>query len=90
MVDEIGDIKDATQKAAEIAELETYKVVYAGQEMSAEDLFFQELQKIFDIGIRNTEAYVFSKKFIEFFDAVMEDANLNASYTCTECLIEID
>ena len=88
--DEIGDIKDATQKAAEIAELETYKVVYAGQEMSPEDLFFQDLQKIFDIGIKNTETYVFSKKFIEFFDTVMEDAKLNASYTCTECLIEID
>jgi protease-4 len=90
LVDEIGDIKDATQKAAEIAGLETYKVVYAGQEMSPEDLFFKELQKKFGIGIKNTKAYVFSKKFMEFFAEVMEGTNLNASYTCTECLIEID
>tara|TARA_B110000196_G_scaffold291665_1_gene278741 strand:- start:1451 stop:3268 length:1818 start_codon:yes stop_codon:yes gene_type:complete len=90
LVDEIGDINDATQKAAEIAGLETYKVVYAGQEMSPEDLLFKELQKTFDIGIKNTRAYVFSKKFMEFFAEVMEGTNLNASYTCTECLIEID
>ena len=58
--------------------------------MSPEDLFFQELQKIFVIVIKNTEAYVFSKKFIELFDTVMEAAKLNAAYTCTECLFEID
>lgn len=90
LVDELGDIEAATNKAAEIAELENYKVVYAGQELSPEALIIKELQKQFDVRIAKTKAYVFSSKFFEFFSDVVNELEPRASYTCSECLVEVD
>ena len=89
LVDEIGNLNAATMKAAELAQLDTYKVVYATQELSPEAIILKELQKQFDIGITKSNAFVFSNKFFEFFNDVANSLTPSASYTCSDCLVEI-
>lgn len=90
LIDELGDINAATAKAAVIASLDEYKVVYAGQELSPEALLIREIQKQFDIKISNTKTYVYSTKFLEFFNDVLDKLTPSASYTCSNCLVEIN
>ncbi|MEK9650197.1 MAG: signal peptide peptidase SppA [Gammaproteobacteria bacterium] len=90
LIDELGDINAATAKAAVMASLDEYKVVYAGQELSPEALLIREIQKQFDIKISNTKTYVYSTKFLEFFNDVLDKLTPSASYTCSNCLVEIN
>jgi len=53
-------------------------------------LIIKELQKQFDVSIAKTKAYVFSSKFFEFFSDVVNELEPSASYTCSECLVEVD
>jgi protease-4 len=89
LVDELGNLNAATIKAAELAQLDTYKVVYAGQKLSPEAIILKELQKQFDIGITKSNAFVFSNKFFEFFNNVANSLTPSASYTCSDCLVEV-
>ena len=89
LVDEIGNLNAATMKAAELAQLDAYKVVYAAQELSPEAIILKKLQKQFDIGITKSNAFVFSNKFFEFFNDVANSLTPSASYTCSDCLVEI-
>ena len=51
LVDEIGGIDDAITYAANIAELEDYKVEYYGEERSLEEMILKELLENFDVSL---------------------------------------
>ena len=90
LVDEIGGIEDAILYAAQISEVEDYKVKYYSQQLSPEELFIKELLENFDIAIKETQTFSMLSGLREMYDALVGIKKPQVLLTCEICLIDIN
>jgi len=90
LVDEIGGIEDAILYAAQISEVEDYKVKYYSQQLSPEELFIKELLENFDIAIKETQTFSMLSGLREMHDALVGIKKPQVLLTCEICLIDIN
>ena len=88
LVDKLGNLNEAINRAAELAELEDYKTTYPSQSSDWKDqILNQFLSKLISILSSNTENKPLVKKTLEFVNK-LEDLNdpRGIYFKCLDCL----
>ena len=86
LVDEIGDLNDAIESAAKLADINEYRIVTYKKELDPIDIFIAEILDSFDIKINIGNK---AKQFLNLFDAQYEfidnEKNINIAAYCFKC-----
>lgn len=86
LVDKIGDLDEAIESAAVLAEIEDYELITYSKDMDPFDLFIRELIDNFDSKINLSPEIITIKKFLDskykFLDI---DKEINSVAYCFEC-----
>ena len=90
LVDEIGGIDDAITYAANIAELEDYKVEYYGEERSLEEMILKELLENFDVSLGEPKVLSALNGLASLYETLTEIQEPKALLTCKDCLVDLD
>ena len=90
LVDEIGGIDDAIAYAANMAELEDYRVEYYGQELSPEELILRELLENFDVSLGEPKVLSTLNGLANFYETLTGIQEPKALLTCKDCLVDLD
>jgi protease-4 len=90
LVDEIGGIDDAIAYAANMAELEDYRVEYYGQELSPEELILRELLENFDVSLGKPKVLSTLNGLANFYETLTGIQEPKALLTCKDCLVDLD
>ena len=90
LVDEIGGIDDAITYAANIAELEDYKVEYYGEERSLEEMILKELLENFDVSLGEPKVLSALNGLASLYETLTDIQEPKALLTCTDCLVDLD
>ena len=90
LVDEIGGIDDAISYAANMAELEDYKVEYYGDELSPEELILKELLENFDVSLGEPKVLSALNGLANLYETLTNIQEPKALLTCKDCLVGLD
>ena len=90
LVDEIGGIDDAITYAANIAELEDYKVEYYGEERSLEEMILKELLENFDVSLGEPKVLSALNGLASLYETLTDIQEPKALLTCKNCLVDLD
>jgi len=90
LVDEIGGIDDAITYAANIAELEDYKVEYYGEERSLEETILKELLENFDVSLGKPKVLSALNGLASLYETLTGIQEPKALLTCKDCLVDLD
>ena len=90
LVDEIGGIDDAITYAANIAELEDYKVEYYGEERSLEEMILKELLENFDVSLGEPKVLSALSGLASLYETLTGIQEPKALLTCKDCLVDLD
>ena len=90
LVDEIGGIDDAITYAANIAELEDYKVEYYGEERSLEEMILKELLENFDVSLGEPKVLSALNGLASLYETLTGIQEPKALLTCKDCLVDLD
>ena len=90
LVDEIGGIDDAITYAANIAELEDYKVEYYGEEFSLEERILKELLENFDVSLGEPKVLSALNGLASLYETLTDIQEPKALLTCKDCLVDLD
>ena len=86
LVDKIGDLNDAIESAASIADLDDYMVISYSKEMDPFDLFINELLNSFGSKISiGSEIKILSKIIDSNYKFINLDKKINTAIYCFEC-----
>ena len=90
MIDEIGGINEAISYAANMAELEDYKVEYYGQELSPEELILRDLLDNFGVSLGEPKVLSALNGLADLYETLTDIQEPKALLTCKNCLIDLD
>ena len=90
LVDEIGGIDDAITYAANMAELEDYKVEYYGEERSLEETILKELLENFDVSLGEPKVLSALNGLASLYETLTDIQEPKALLTCKDCLVDLD
>ena len=90
LVDEIGGIDDAITYAANMAELEDYKVEYYGEERSLEETILKELLENFDVSLGEPKVLSALNGLASLYETLTGIQEPKALLTCKDCLVDLD
>jgi protease-4 len=90
LVDEIGGINEAISYAANMAELEDYKVEYYGQELSPEELILRELLENFGVSLGEPKVLSALNGLADLYETLTDIQEPKALLTCKDCLVALD
>ena len=90
LVDEIGGINEAIAHAAELSEIEGYKVEYYGQETSFEERLIGELLTITGISIQEPKIFSALDGMLKLYEAITEIQKPQVLLACEDCLVNFD
>ena len=90
LVDEIGGIDDAITYAANMAELEDYKVEYYGEERSFEETILKELLENFDVSLGEPKVLSALSGLASLYETLTGIQEPKALLTCKDCLVDLD
>ena len=90
LVDEIGGIDDAITYAANMAELEDYKVEYYGEERSLEETIIKELLENFDESLGEPKVLSALSGLASLYETLTGIQEPKALLTCKDCLVDLD
>ena len=90
LVDEIGGIDDAITYAANMAELEDYKVEYYGEEFSLEERILKELLENFDVSLGEPKVLSALSGLASLYETLTGIQEPKALLTCKDCLVDLD
>ena len=90
LVDEIGGIDDAITYAANMAELEDYKVEYYGEEFSLEERILKELLENFDVSLGEPKVLSALNGLASLYETLTGIQEPKALLTCKDCLVDLD
>jgi protease-4 len=90
LVDEIGGINEAIAHAAELSEIEGYKVEYYGQERSFEERLIGELLTITGISIQEPKILSALDGMLKLYEAITEIQKSQVLLACEDCLVNFD
>ena len=90
LVDEIGGIDDAIAYAANMAELEDYRVEYYGQELSPEELILRELLENFDVSLGEPKVLSALNGLADLYETLTDIQEPKALLTCQDCMVALD
>ena len=90
LVDEIGGINEAIAHAAELSEIEGYKVEYYGQETSFEERLIGELLTITGISIQEPKIFSALDGMLKLYETITETQKSQVLLACEECLVNFD
>ena len=86
LVDEIGDLNDAIESAAKLADINEYRIVTYKKELDPIDIFIAEILDNFDIKINIGKR---TKQLLSLFDSqyqfIDNEKNINIAAYCFEC-----
>lgn len=86
LVDEIGDLDNAIESAANFAELDDYKIISYSKEMDPFDIFINELLNNFGANINLSSEIKMLGKFIETkYKFINPEKKINTAIYCFEC-----
>jgi protease-4 len=89
LIDEIGGIDAAVEKAAELAELNDYDIRYLEPELSFEEII---IKKLLEANITLTSKELFPTEVTSLVESIRTSFALSgpsANYICTKCLIKL-
>ena len=89
-MDEIGGIENAITYAANLAELEDYKVEYYGEELSPKELLLKELIDNFDVSVGEPRVLRAISDLTQLYETLMGIQEPKALLTCENCLVDLD
>ena len=89
-MDEIGGIENAISYAANLAELEDYKVEYYGEELSPKELLLKELIDNFDVSVGEPRVLRAISDLTQLYETLMGIQEPKALLTCENCLVDFD
>ena len=90
LVDEIGGIENAITYAANLAELEDYKVEYYGEELSPKEMLLRELIENFDVSVGEPKVLQAIHYLTKLYETLMGIQEPKALLTCKHCLVDLD
>ena len=90
LVDEIGGIENAITYAANLAELEDYKVEYYGEELSPKEMLLRELIENFDVSVGEPRVLQAISDLTKLYETLMGIQEPKALLTCKHCLLDFD
>jgi protease-4 len=86
LVDEIGDLDNAIESAANFAELDDYKIISYSKEMDPFDIFINELLNNFGANINLSSEIKMLGKFIETkYKFINPEKKISTAIYCFEC-----
>ena len=89
-MDEIGGIENAITYAANLAELEDYKVEYYGEELSPKELLLKELIDNFDVSVGEPRVLQAISDLTQLYETLMGIQEPKALLTCENCLVDFN
>mgnify|MGYP001413140283 FL=1 len=90
LVDEIGGINEAISYAANMAELEDYKVEYYKEELSPEELILRELLENFGVSLGEPKVLSALNGLADLYETLTDIQEPKALLTCKDCLVALD
>jgi len=90
LIDEIGGIDDAITYAANMAELEGYKVKYYGKELSPEEMILKRLIENSDSSPDKPKVLLALNGLIRLYETLTSIQEPKALLTCKDCLVDLD
>ena len=89
-MDEIGGIENAITYAANLAELEDYKVEYYGEELSPKEMLLRELIENFDVSVGEPKVLKAISDLTQLYETLMGIQEPKALLACEDCLVDFD
>tara|TARA_B100000989_G_scaffold179423_1_gene134800 strand:+ start:1880 stop:3709 length:1830 start_codon:yes stop_codon:yes gene_type:complete len=90
LVDEIGSINDAITYAANMTELDDYKVQYYSEAPSQQELFLEELLENFDVSMGNIKVISALNGLASLYETLKGIQEPRALLTCNDCIVNLD
>ena len=90
LIDDIGGIDDAITYAANMAELEDYKVEYYGEELSTEEMILKKLFENSDASPKKPKVLLALNGLARLFETFTGIQEPKALLTCKDCLVDLD
>ena len=90
LVDEIGSINDAITYAANMTELDDYKVQYYSEAPSQQELFLEELLENFDVSVGNIKVISALNGLASLYETLKGIQEPRALLTCNDCIVNLD
>ena len=90
LIDEIGQINDAIEKAAELADLDMYEVKYYKKEISPEQQLILDILDEFNVNLGVKSKYIDVIPFFEILSRTISEFEPTPLYNCTSCDVKIN
>ena len=90
LIDDIGGIDDAITYAANMAELEDYKVEYYVQELSTEEMILKKLLENSDASPKKPKVLLALNGLARLYKTLTGIQEPKALLTCKDCLVDLD
>ena len=90
LIDEIGQINDAIEKAAELADLDMYEVKYFKKEISPEQQLILDILDEFNVNLGVKSKYIDVIPFFEILSRTISEFEPTPLYNCTSCDVKIN
>ena len=90
LVDAIGGIDDAIAFAADMAEVEEYRVEYYGEELSPREKILKELFKNSGVSLRESKVLSALNGLANLYETLTGIQEPKALLTCIDCLVDFD
>ena len=90
LIDEIGQINDAIEKAAELADLDMYEVKYYKKEISPEQQLILDILDEFNVNLGIKSKYIDVIPFFEILSRTISEFEPTPLYNCTSCDVKIN
>ena len=90
LIDELGGIDDAITYAANMAELEGYKVKYYGKELSPEEMILKRLIENSDSSPDKPKVLLALNGLARLYETLTSIQEPKALLTCKDCLLDLD
>ena len=90
LVDAIGGIDDAIAFAADMAEVEDYRVEYYGEELSPREKILKELFKNTSVSLGESKVLLALNGLANLYETLTGIQEPKALLTCIDCLVDFD
>tara|TARA_B100000989_G_scaffold287618_1_gene257421 strand:+ start:4608 stop:6425 length:1818 start_codon:yes stop_codon:yes gene_type:complete len=90
LIDQIGQINDAIEKAAELSDLDMYEVRYYKKEISPEQQLIIDILDQFNVNLGVKSKYIDIIPFFEILSRTISEFEPTPLYNCTSCDVKIN
>ena len=90
LIDQIGQINDAIEKAAELCDLDMYEVRYYKKEISPEQQLIIDILDQFNVNLGVKSKYIDIIPFFEILSRTISEFEPTPLYNCTSCDVKIN